>query len=109
MDAAFFDKVIEDQISSCRDVLYQKADEYAPGGDRLHNFRTAAVLQGAPMHQVLAGMMAKHTISLYDMCSTDEEYPQRMWLEKLTDNINYLLLLRAVLEEELKGKDQNHA
>lgn len=104
MDTKRFDKAVEDQLSRCRDVLYQKADEYAPESDRLHNFRVAAALQGGPLRQALAGMMVKHTVSLYDMCGADNEFSPALWLEKLTDNINYLLLLRVVLEEELMGK-----
>lgn len=104
MDQEFFDEVVEDQLRRSRDILSQKGDEYSEENDRLHNFRTAAVLQGIPMRQALAGMMAKHTISIYDMCYGDDEYKLTLWLEKLTDNMNYLLLLRAVLEEELMGK-----
>lgn len=104
MTPEHFDKIIEDQIRRSRDLLYQKADEYAPESDRLHNFRIAASLQHIPMSRALAGMMAKHTISLYDMCQGDDEYPPSLWLEKITDHINYLFLLRAVLEEELMGK-----
>ena len=109
MNAEFFDKVFEDQIRRCRDVMYQKAEQYAPDDDRLHNFKNASHLQGVPMRQALAGMMVKHTISIYDMCYKDDEFAPTLWLEKLTDHLNYLFLLRAVLEEELMGKDQNHA
>jgi hypothetical protein len=101
-----FDRAFEDQISTCRNILHQKADEYAPAEDRLHNFRLAAGLQGITMREALAGMMAKHTISLYDMCMGDDEYPVTLWLEKLTDNLNYLFLLRAILEEEFNEMDR---
>lgn len=108
MHSEKFDKIFEDQVGRCRDLLYTKADEYADDTtDRLHNFRLAANLQGIPMRQALAGMMAKHTISIYDMCWGDDEYSPALWMEKLNDHINYLFLLRAVLEEELMGKGVN--
>jgi hypothetical protein len=79
-------------------VLITKAREYATE-DRLHNFKVAAALQGCTPAQALAGMMAKHTVSVYDMARNGREYPQALWDEKITDSINYLLLLAAVVRE----------
>lgn len=50
--------------------------------------------------EALAGMMAKHTISVYDMCRSGKDYPIELWNEKITDHINYLLLLKAIVEED---------
>lgn len=47
-------------------------------------------------------MMAKHTVSIYDMCNSGLKYPIELWNEKITDHINYLLLLRAIIEEEIE-------
>jgi len=44
-------------------------------------------------------MMAKHTVSIYDMCGSGEIYDIAKWDEKITDHINYLLLLRALVED----------
>ena len=94
-----FNIVINEQITRCTDVLINKAKEYATE-DRLHNFKVAAALQGCSPKQALSGMMAKHTVSVYDMCGSIAEFPMDMWNEKITDSINYLLLLRAVIEED---------
>ena len=59
----------------------------------------AAELEGVTMAQALAGMMAKHTVSIYDMCRSGEEYPLWLWEEKITDHLNYLFLLNAVVRE----------
>ena len=67
-----------------------KAGEYTTA-DRLHNFRVAATMQGITPAQALAGMMAKHTVSIYDMCNSE------------TDHINYLLLLAAAVRDEKDG------
>ena len=48
-------------------------------------------------------MLAKHIVSLYDMCYADREvYEISIWEEKITDSLNYLFLLRAIIEEEQK-------
>ncbi len=93
-----FEMVLENQIKRCTGMLITKAKEYATE-DRLHNFKVAAELQGCSCEQALAGMMAKHTVSIYDMCKSKEEFPMAQWEEKITDHINYLLLLKAVVEE----------
>lgn len=98
-----FNKVLNEQIERSTDVLVSKAKEYATE-DRLHNFKVAAALQGCSARQALAGMMAKHTVSVYDMCMDSSDYSISLWNEKITDHINYLLLLRAVVEEELNEK-----
>lgn len=76
-----------------------KAKEYATGGDRLHNFKVAAAVQGISPTAALAGMMAKHTVSVYDMVGSGEDYPMELWEEKIKDSINYLFLLWALLHE----------
>lgn len=97
-----FESIVEGQIQTCRDVLIVKAKEYATQ-DRLHNFKVAAELQGVTLREALAGMMAKHTVSVYDMCKPGPANDAAVWDEKITDHINYLLLLRAVIAEEHRG------
>ena len=98
-----FESVLEEQINKCREVLIVKAKEYATG-DRLHNFKIAATMEGITPIQALSGMMAKHTVSIYDMCGSSDEvyYSKSMWDEKITDHINYLLLLKALVVDEMK-------
>lgn len=80
--------------------LIAKAAEYATDGDRLHNFKVAAAVQGITPAEALAGMMAKHTVSVYDMIGTGETYPMELWEEKIKDSINYLFLLWAMVNED---------
>ena len=98
MNTQEFVMILDAQIIRCREVLIDKAREYATE-DRLHNFKVASGLQGITPQQALAGMMCKHTVSIYDMCR-DGERGLAMWDEKITDHINYLLLLRALIEEK---------
>lgn len=98
MNKEDFEKVVEEQINRCREVLIIKAREYATE-DRLHNFKIAGVMEGIGPIKALAGMMAKHTVSIYDMCGSGEAYGVDVWSEKITDHINYLLLLGALVKE----------
>lgn len=100
MKASDFNRIVNMQMTHCEDILCAKAREYATE-DRLHNFKTAAALQGLTPVQALAGMMAKHTVSVYDMACSGKEYPQELWDEKITDSINYLLLLSALVREAI--------
>lgn len=100
MNSNKFNEVIEEQIKRCTDILCVKAEEYAADDDRLHNFKNAAGMMSCDPKEALAGMMAKHTISVYDMCRSGKSYPIKLWNEKITDHINYLLLLRGLVEEE---------
>jgi hypothetical protein len=100
MDADNFEHIFDEQIDMCRDTLVVKAKEYATE-DRLHNFKVAAELEGCTVRQAVAGMLAKHTISIFDMCQSGNVFPMAVWEEKITDHINYLILLKAVVNEEL--------
>ena len=93
-----FDEIVKEQVNRSIDVLVAKAKEYATD-DRLHNFKTAAVLEHKTPVQALEGMMAKHTVSIYDMCDAGDRDIAK-WNEKITDSINYLLLLSALIRED---------
>lgn len=93
-----FNSIISETLTQCVETLGSKAKEYATE-DRLHNFRIAAILQNCTVEQALSGMMAKHVISIYDMCRSGESYTEAMWQEKIGDAINYLLLLKAAVSE----------
>lgn len=101
MNSKRFDEVINSRIDKCINVLCKKADEYATE-DRLHNFKVAAELQNCTPITALAGMMSKHTVSVYDLVRDHEqgkEISKEMWDEKIGDSINYLLLLSALIQE----------
>ena len=81
-----FNVVLEQQYRKCADVLA---------------FKIAASLQGCTPKAALAGMMSKHVVSLYDMCySSLLQFDLEQWDEKITDCINYLILLKALIKEE---------
>lgn len=96
--------VFDEQVKLCADTLQKKTKEYTGNDtDRLGAFKSAAALQHATPQRALAGMMAKHIISIYDMCFSDRKtFELAVWEEKITDSLNYLFLLKAVIKEELE-------
>jgi hypothetical protein len=96
-----FNKIVQEMVTKCMDTLCKKGAEYG-AEDRLHSFKVAAGIEGTTPIQALAGMMAKHTVSVFDMCRecrAGADYPPAMWDEKIGDHINYLLLLWALVRE----------
>ena len=97
-----FNVVFELQMRKCADILAHKKKEYTGDNiDRLSAFKIAAALQNCDPKAALAGMMSKHVVSLYDMCySTLLHFDMEQWDEKITDCINYLILLKALVKED---------
>lgn len=109
MKAKQFNGIVDKQIIACREILITKAGQYASDEDRLHNFKIAAALEGCTYRQALAGFMAKHTVSIYDMCRNPAYFDMDLWDEKITDHLNYLFLLRAVVQDEWEDAEAEQA
>ena len=99
MNEKEFQEIFRNQMEQCQKTLFRKGAEYSTDADRLHNFKVAAALQGESSMEALAGMMAKHIVSIFDMVKTHEAYDMSVWDEKLGDAINYMILLKAILME----------
>jgi hypothetical protein len=102
MIAKDFEKLVEDRFGYCSRTLQRKADEYATD-DRLHNFKVAAALQGIEPETALLGMWAKHIVSIRDIIERIEHQgtipAPGLLSEKITDVINYAVLLEGLIEE----------
>lgn len=98
-----FDKLLDRRMKATVEVLASKAVEYAPGADRLHNFKRAAAITGESPAEVCVGFMAKHLVSVLDIVDSKEarlgRVPQERIDEKFGDAINYLILLEALLND----------
>ena len=105
MTNAGFDKIVNEQLDWCKSLLCRKGEEYdRDTGDRFHSFKVAAALQGETPMQALGGMLAKHTVSIYDLIGEDN-HDLTIWDEKITDHINYLLLLKGLIMDELEASE----
>jgi hypothetical protein len=94
-----FNSIADSQIKRCLAVLKEKGGEYSLGGDRLEHFKASAEAQEVTPIQALWGMASKHIASLSGMCKYNSQNMD-LWDEKITDSINYLLLLKALTREE---------
>lgn len=105
-----FEHEIERVLKKATETLTQKNTGYSEqgDGDPFHNFRVAAELQGITPKQAAAGMLAKHTVSVYDLCAKEDVSDKEVWDEKIQDHINYLLFIRAMAEEEINNYDGGH-
>lgn len=96
-----FNNVIKLQVEQCLDTLTNKSIEYnKDSNERLDCFKRAANLSGTTVLEAVAGMMMKHTISIYQMINDGKTHSLDKWNEKITDHINYLLILWAAILDE---------
>ena len=100
-----FNDIVTKQMKKCWETLFNKGNEYAMQGDRLSHFKKAAAVMDSTPKAALFGMLAKHLVSVSDMCLDKEKYHKEVWSEKITDSINYLLILAAIVEEEQIEQD----
>lgn len=94
-----FNGYVEMQIENCRNMLVRKSD-YGSQEDRLHNFQAFADLAGVSLEQVCGGYLGKHLVSVYDLIKkTENGEPTDLdvWDEKITDSINYFIILSAIV------------
>ena len=99
-----FNLILDKRLMSIKAVLGNKAKEYAHGGDRLHNFKVAANMLQSTQAKALWGIAVKHFVSVSDLVNGDLESETAMINEKIGDAINYLILLEAVLKEDIDPK-----
>lgn len=95
-----FNALVDEQLNYCTKLLKAKGTEYSKDVDRLSTFKKAGILQNETPKQALLGMLAKHLVSIADMCNAPQKESTARWVEKIGDSINYLILLRAIVEEE---------
>ena len=106
-----FNDVVIGQMDLCTTLLMVKGAEYSPFSmtnreiDRLAHFKKAAALMDTTSRAALFSMLAKHLVSISDMCMDDAKHPTEKWEEKITDSINYLFILRAIIEEDANEKN----
>lgn len=103
MKRSEMEKIVKKQFDACEKLLLSKSDEYTEDNeDKLVAFKQAGALLGTTPQDALIGMLVKHLTSVAGMCKSGKDYPEELWSEKITDTINYMLLLRAVVTEGQK-------
>ena len=109
MNSEDFNRLIEEQLNRCRKLLTTKNDEYAQKTDRLSNFRQPSSLLGMCPAEVAFCYDTKHIASIQKIVHeiSQGKFPTKeLWEEKITDYLNYGLLMNACVMEALKKKEE---
>jgi hypothetical protein len=100
----FLEKVVEPRLAYCKEILCVTKDaEYTKDNDKFYNFKRTAEVRRINKYQALDGMYNKHLISMIDIIDEAKKgcLPSKELLrEKITDNINYLLLFEGMVDED---------
>lgn len=94
-----FNEIVEEETNRIKEVLVKKQGEYNLDADRLSHFKEAANVVGWTPEKVLLAYRLKHEKSIIDMVNSGDKFSKELWTEKITDNINYLILLLGLLED----------
>lgn len=125
MEHEKFNELLKEILDRTTNVLASKSAEYASDSDKLHNFKRAGAMLGCSPEKALVGMWTKHIISILDIVDEidmqqsthfkklkkvfakrffKKYYGKKMHIavveEKITDAINYLILLEALIKEQ---------
>lgn len=99
-----FKILVENRYKECTSLMYgSKNEEYTRNDDKLHNFKRAGDVLNTFPEWALAGMWAKHIVSVLDILddiAEGKKIPKDLLSEKMNDNHNYLFLLEALIEDE---------
>lgn len=103
-----FNKNVDLFIDQIKAVLQVKNNEYNLCNDRLDYFKRYATIDKTTPQIAVKNCMMKHIISLLDMLKETEnnkKFTKKMWLEKMIDLTNYLIILYCINEETNNFKE----
>lgn len=90
----------QELANAALDLMVHKSKEYTRGHP-FENFYRGAGILNTTAEQALLGYLAKHWASISvlvkDINETSISAPEEVWKEKLMDNINYSLILYAMV------------
>ena len=99
-----FDRLVEQETQRMKDVMCSKSADYSAADDKLFNFKLAAEVDGISPIEALRGMWLKHRTSirqaLDELLDGEDCRSEAWWIEKLTDDRNYSMLLQGLLMEK---------
>ena len=104
MNSQDFNKLANNRFNKCKELLGLKSNEYSRDNDKLHNFKNAGRMLGEIPEIALMGMKVKHTVSISDIVWDIQmgKLPSlELLAEKISDEINYLVLLEALITERI--------
>lgn len=99
-----FESLVSKRLDFCVETLLNKSLEYATDTDRLANLRRASTSLNEPMAYVCWVYLTKHLTSISMLADGTLQATPNLIDEKITDAINYLLLLEACLVHQPTNK-----
>jgi len=114
MKHEIFDKLFGKIVKRSKNILASRSAEYSSGSDKLYNFKRSGERRRKTPEEALMGMAEKHYTSITDIVDKIEKENQAVGLqriirprfltkkkleEKITDGINYYILLEALIKE----------
>ncbi len=99
-----FERLAKARFDYCLNLMCnEKHKEYSRNDDKLHNFKVAGRIDDETPERALWGMWKKHIVSIRDIINDLPDLPDDVTLvDKISDNINYSVLLEALLTERKK-------
>ena len=108
MKSKEFDKIVNETVETCKDLMLSKGAEYAHGDDRLDNFKRNAVTLQLEPEQVWAVYFHKHIdaidTAVQDVGNKVERQRSEAIEGRFDDAINYLILGKALFTERSRTK-----
>lgn len=95
-----FNAIVEEETDRIKSSLVRKQAEYNLDEDRMSHFKHAAGASNWTPEKALLGYMTKHWVSIVDMINSGDKFPRDLYVEKVTDIENYLILLLGLLEDD---------
>lgn len=105
MNQEHFNSLVKNVLEICSNKMISKGEEYSLDIDRLSAFKNASLYLSESPISVLLNYRAKHEMSIIDICNkmtrgqSYQKVSKDLLYEKVTDNINYLILLLALVQD----------
>jgi hypothetical protein len=102
MNSKIFDELVKEEIKYVESLLLSKGEEYSSSLDRFHNFNEGSFEVKLSREKYLECLFQKHITSIRDIINTwpTKKASKERVREKITDAINYLLILQVMLLED---------
>ena len=116
MQPVNFKEMCRRRLNHCIDLMFGSKDkEYTRNNDKFHAFKSAGLMDNEAPERSLWGMWKKQIVSIHDIINDIDAGkplpPYAHIAEKISDNINYSLLLEGLIlerwmHEELERLDK---
>jgi hypothetical protein len=100
-------KIFEETVQECRDILFSKNMEYSKNENSLENFDSGAKIAEISVLKVWYIYFHKHLNSLETYIREGEVFSNESIEGRIYDIINYLIILRALIDRVKKEENKS--